>query len=368
MASIVKRDGKWRARLRDPSGTEHCRHFERKVDATKWVAEQSAGLVTGQWIDPRDGKITFQQFAEQWRSSRVERPGTAKVVASVLHTHAYPAFGGRQLSSIRPSDIQHMIAGMTRDGLAPRTVHRAYAFVAGVFKSAAADRVIASTPCRGITLPRIDDAEIQPPTAETVAALADAIEPHLRPLVFFLAGSGLRINEALAVRIGDLDWLRRSVRVSRQASRDGSDAPPKSAKSTRTVALGSVVIDTLAAYLRGHDNDPAARLFPVTYRAWSTAWNAAREAIGEPTLRTHDLRHFFASALISGGASVKQVQAACGHASPLVTLKTYAHLFPGDEDRTRAILDAALDGLRTPRGLSDQENGITAGQAGNAWQ
>lgn len=233
MASIKKRpSGSWRARYRDAAGHEHASHFPRKVDAQRWLDEQAAGLVTGQWIDPRDGKITFREFAEGWRSSRVERPETARVVENVLRVHAYPAFGDRPLSTIRPSDVQGLVAGMTRDGLAPRTVHRAWAFVASVFKSAVADRVIASTPCRNITLPKIDDTEVHPPTADTVAAVADAIEPHLRPLVIMLAGSGLRISEALALRVGDLDWLRRTVRVSRQVGRDGSDAPTKSARST----------------------------------------------------------------------------------------------------------------------------------------
>ena len=66
---------------------------------------------------------------------------------------------------------------------------------------------------------------------------------------------------------------------------------------------------------------------------------------------SHGLRHFAASALISGGASVKQVQTFLGHSSAVITLRTYAHLFPGDEDRTRNVLDAALspfaDSLRT---------------------
>jgi integrase len=48
---------------------------------------------------------------------------------------------------------------------------------------------------------------------------------------------------------------------------------------------------------------------------------------------------------------VKQVQAFLGHASAVMTLRTYAHLWPGDEDRTRNVLDAALsplaDSLRT---------------------
>jgi integrase len=65
----------------------------------------------------------------------------------------------------------------------------------------------------------------------------------------------------------------------------------------------------------------------------------------------HDLRHFYASALIAGGASVKQVQQRLGHASAVITLQTYAHLWPGDDDRTRDVIDAALsplaDSLRT---------------------
>ena len=53
-------------------------------------------------------------------------------------------------------------------------------------------------------------------------------------------------------------------------------------------------------------------------------------------------RHFYASALIAGGASVKQVEMVLGYASAVVTLRTYAHLWPGDDDRTRAIMDAVL--------------------------
>ena len=68
---------------------------------------------------------------------------------------------------------------------------------------------------------------------------------------------------------------------------------------------------------------------------------------------TGTVRHFFASALISGGASVKQVQSVLGHASAVITLQTYSHLWPGDDDRTRDVMDAALsplaDSLRTTR-------------------
>jgi integrase len=60
------------------------------------------------------------------------------------------------------------------------------------------------------------------------------------------------------------------------------------------------------------------------------------------TLRATPTGYFYASALIAGGASVKQVQTVLGHASAVVTLRTYAHLWPGDDDRTRSIMDAVL--------------------------
>ena len=90
-------------------------------------------------------------------------------------------------------------------------------------------------------------------------------------------------------------------------------------------------------------------------------WRHARAAAAVD-LSTHDLRHFFASALIAGGASVKQVQVVLGHANAMITLRTYAHLWPGDDDRTRAVMDATLDVLRTGCGPSESAAGIAAGQ------
>ena len=61
MANIQKRpDGRWRARYRDANGKKHAKHFDRKVDAQRWVDEVTASIVTGQYVDPRAARITFQ--------------------------------------------------------------------------------------------------------------------------------------------------------------------------------------------------------------------------------------------------------------------------------------------------------------------
>ena len=107
MTSIAKRsDGKWRARYRDDVGKQHARHFNRKVDAQRWLDEVTAAVVTGQYVDPKAGRITFREYAEQWRQAQVHRPSSEAHIEGMLRRHAYPTFGDRQISTILPSEVQ----------------------------------------------------------------------------------------------------------------------------------------------------------------------------------------------------------------------------------------------------------------------
>jgi integrase len=127
-----------------------------------------------------------------------------------------------------------------------------------------------------------------------------------------------------------------------------------------------VVLDAIKAHLETFPSDEW--LFttesgdPVSYQRWKRVWESARIQAKCPTMVTHDLRHFFASALIAGGASVKQVQVVMGHSSPVITLRIYAHLWPGDDDRTRDVIDATLKILRTGRGPDELGNNVAAVQ------
>ena len=63
---------------------------------------------------------------------------------------------------------------------------------------------------------------------------------------------------------------------------------------------------------------------------------------------SHDLRHHYASVLLEAGESVVAVAERLGHENATLVLKTYGHLMPDSEDRTRrAIDDAWSDGLQT---------------------
>ena len=58
--------------------------------------------------------------------------------------------------------------------------------------------------------------------------------------------------------------------------------------------------------------------------------------------RSHDLRHFYASALIAANLNPKVIQARLGHATTVETMDTYGHLFPDAEDLGRTAVDQAL--------------------------
>src|SRR4051794_34580220 len=119
MTSLARRpDGRWRARYRDAADKEHSKHFDRKIDGRRWLDEVTAAVVTGQYIDPGAGKVTFRAYAEQWRAAQVHRINTARAVDSALRVHAYPAFGDRSLSTIRPSEIQGFVRTLS-DRLSP---------------------------------------------------------------------------------------------------------------------------------------------------------------------------------------------------------------------------------------------------------
>ena len=65
----------------------------------------------------------------------------------------------------------------------------------------------------------------------------------------------LRIGEALGLNVSDVDFLRRTVKVERQRLPSGEIGPVKTLKSARTVPLGQVVIDELAAHLASYPSD-----------------------------------------------------------------------------------------------------------------
>ena len=355
MASIQKRpNNKWRARYRDLDGREHSRHFDRKIDAQRWLDEVTASLVTGQYVDPRSTKVPFKQYAERWCSAQPHRPSTAKAVAQHLRCYVYPSWEKRALGAIKPGDVQRWIASLTKTyELAPSTARTVFNTVNAVLGAAVRDRMIPHNPCEGAKLPPVPRKQIVPLTVEQVLVLSKAVPPRYRALVLLAAGSGLRPGELFGLQVRHVDLLKRTVLVEQQVQQTAGSGvyacPPKTVRSHRTVPLPKVAFDALKQHLRDFPAGSTDFLFrapeggPIVYSHFMhSAWRPAAHKSGLPSgTGPHALRHHYASLLIQHGESVKTVSERLGHTNAAMTLNIYTHLWPDSEERTRAAIDKA---------------------------
>jgi hypothetical protein len=117
MASISRLpNGKYRPRYRDEHGKEHPRHFDRKVDAQRWLDEVTAAMVTGAYVDPGAGRQDFAEYYAEWSARQVWAPGTEAAMSLAARS---TTFADVPLRSLRRSHVERWVKSMVTRGLAP---------------------------------------------------------------------------------------------------------------------------------------------------------------------------------------------------------------------------------------------------------
>ncbi len=114
MSDIDRRRGRWVARWRDADGKQHSRAFDRKLDASNFLAGLRADLLRGSYIDPAAGKITVKSYAEQrWLPAQVHlRPNSASLYGSHVANHIVPLLGDRPIGALRRPDCTAFVAAL----------------------------------------------------------------------------------------------------------------------------------------------------------------------------------------------------------------------------------------------------------------
>lgn len=217
------------------------------------------------------------------------------------------------------------------------------------------------------------------PTPDEIKRLLGTVSGRLRPLLITATFTGLRASELRGLRWQDIDLQRNELHVRQRADRYNKIGKLKSASAQRTIPFGPLVRNTLREWkleyprpmVEGHDigepHKPEHYVFPNQsgeVEHYSSLVRALQSAIieagltalatdkdgkplmdesGNPVVAAkysgpHALRHFYASWCINsrqdGGLELppKVVQARLGHASIVMTLDTYGHLFPRADD------------------------------------
>lgn len=355
MASITKYQTKtghaWRVQYRSPDGKNRTkRGFRTKALALTWAAKNTVDVTTGQWTDPNKAKIILNDIGTAWLQHQTHlKPSTYRVVEQSWRVHVQPRWGNHQIGTIKPSAVQEWVASMDRSA---STVRKAHACLSQILDTAVQDGMIKMNPARGVRLPRKAKGKHVYLTATQVGELAGECSVHSE-IVWVLATTGIRWGELAALRVQDVDFLRRRLHIVRNAVTVGSQVHVGTPKTheRRTVAIPAFVLDMLAPLCVGKAREELlwARTDGDYMRVPSSnTWyyGALKRTMERdrdfPRVTIHGLRHVAAGLLVSQGANVKVVQRQLGHASAVMTLDTYSDLFDEDLDAVGNLMDEAF--------------------------
>jgi integrase len=347
---------RYRSRYRDARGRQHEKRFMRKVDAQRWLDEQTSAIVTQTWTAPERGRVTVDVWAEQWLAAQTGlKASTLYRYRSLLRVQILPRWGRHRLADVTHAEVAAWVAQLVAGGLAPATVRQAHRVLTLVLTLAVRDGRIPRNPASGVPLPRARRADPRFLTRTEVERLADAAGEY-GDVVRLLAYTGLRFGEMAALRVRRVDFLRKRLTVAESATEVGGTVEYGAPKThqQRTVPIPSILVEPLSRRCQGKGPDDLVLTSPggAVLRSGNFRrrfFDPAAMAAGLEDLSPHDLRHTAASLLVASGANVKAVQRMLGHASAAMTLDVYSGLFDDDLGALAERMDAAHDALKTSR-------------------
>jgi integrase len=258
----------------------------------------------------------------------LKRAGTRREYRGIIEGVIRPTLGRKRVDGIDNDDIQRLHSKITERGALHRA-NRVVAVVSKMFVLAIRWRWRETNPARGIVFnPETKRKRYLTPDElkRLTAALARHESQDAANVFRLLLLTGARSHEVMTARWDQFDLEHRQTWTKL--------AGGTKQKRDHEVPLGGQALDLLRSMRKAAPED-AEFLFPgrtvVGHRSrLNRAWTQICKAAGIPrtgpqALRVHDLRHSFASFMVSSGFSLPVIGALLGHSQPMTTAR-YAHL------------------------------------------
>lgn len=360
--------GRWQARYSAPDGEDRSLGtFPTKAAANQALAKVELEMASGAWIDPARREQTLDSYAQSWLATRSLRPRTRESYEDQLRLRILPRLGRMPLGRITAQEVRTWHAGLLAQAEATGRGHRAvsasYRVLRAILNTAVQDEILVRNPCtiRGAS---VDRPTARPEvTAQSMWALAEAVPPLYRAVVWVAAGTALRSAELGGLRRRDVDLDAGVLTVARTyvepARGQAYFGPPKSDAGVRRVVIPAVIVEVLREHLDRYSQPGPDGLVFVSEkgepfsrhnRKW---WRAGVAAAGLPAgTRLHDLRHAGLTMAAQSGATLKELMTMAGHSSSRAAL-IYQH---AATERAATVAAAMSARLTKPA-----EPGLTSG-------
>jgi integrase/recombinase XerD len=293
----------------------------------------------------------IKQFAEYLGLQRGLSPATVRAYRYDLRYYAeWLAAAGLKLSEVGPKNLDGYVREMRARELMPKTCKRRIAAVSTYHKWLVREGVLKNDPVYFIELPKAaarlpvyltkDEIKRFEELMEEEAERRPVVGARNRALMYLMMYAGLRISEALAVKISDValqDGIPDTVSVIGKGNKERQ--VPLSAQAKRAVRIWMETRkalrddDDLARKLtrKNHAELTSDYLFPgrdgrpMNPRTVQQKVVTFRELLGDKKVTAHKFRHTFATSLMRAGVEINKIQVLLGHSS-IATTQIYTHV------------------------------------------
>jgi len=348
-AGIREHHGRYQVRYYGPDGKRRSQSFRRLTDALDFQRDTKTDVKRGDWLDPARGKerleILYSRFVARAHVSG--RPSERTLIdwEQIWRQHIEPTLGGRPLATITQEDCQAVVDGASSPWRARdvrKVLHR-------LMQAAVNEGRISRNPATALDVPELQRKEPAVLTMAEVEKLAGVIEPRYAALVLVGAYSSMRWSELVGLRVEDVDFIRRRVRVERKIVESGRMivGETKTKSSRRWVSLPESVTLHLSGHV--HDHVKGDVLFPgpdggpLRRKTFHRPWVAATTLAGIPGFQFRNLRHTGATWALQEGVSPVLVAFRLGHRSTRIIEQHYGRLIESMD----AEIAARLEGSRS---------------------
>lgn len=339
---------KWKLRCR-VNGKERSRRFEgTKTEARDALESFRHELMFGVDVD---GMPMVGEYYKAYRKSRLANANVAESTARKWDSMMKSVdihIGKVRMDEVTPMEIETMYAlmrsGRTSSGAKASGTYLSTvnAMLHGMFSRACRDGLLESNPFDSIERPRSDTKEKPSLCKSQVSELLDGLDPtnKYHTAIMLMVCMGLRRGEAMSLMWSDVNFGARSISIEKSKTSAGIRTIPMSEYVERFLATRYRDMKSRDAVEGYVVSDWGEKIEPHSMNVW---WRRHAEELGLEGYTPHQLRHTFATMLASADVHPKHMQVLLGHASPVTSMKIYAHAH--EDDKTRAI-NAMMDYLK----------------------
>lgn len=366
----ITRNGKkyeyWEARYTEGYDPGTGKQVQRSITGKtqKEVAQKLKAATTA--IDDKTytapSKMTVGEWLDIWTAEYLGgvKPRTVDNYKGVVRSRIKPGLGAVKLDALTPHTVQSYYNGLTKEGLAPKTVKNIHGILHKALQQAVANAYIKVNPADSCVLPRAVRKELKPMDEDMISTFLKAIKGHKYEELFTVTlFTGMREGEALGLLWDCVDLTKGTITVDKQlqlirGTRGQYQMVPTKNSKSRTISVAPFVVTTLRLVkhkqlenrLRyGECWENSGFVFTdelghhLSASSVYKSFKAVMEEIGTPETRFHDLRHSYAVASIKSGDDIKTVQENLGHATAAFTLDVYGHVTEKTKQESAARME-----------------------------